>query len=188
MRWLFSLIFKLSGWKIFTDIDFDKHKKLVLIGIPHTSNWDFIFGMGALDLFGLKVNFTIKKEWMKPPFGYWMKKWGAIGIDRSGKQGFSQSELMAKIFEKHDELVLVVTPEGTRSRREKWKTGFYYIAKEAKVPIVIGYLDYGNKEAGISELIDPEIGLEETMKRINKFIVNKTPKNPENFSVDTRFL
>jgi hypothetical protein len=93
---------------------------------------------------------------------------------------------MISLFNKNKDFVLVITPEGTRSRREKWRMGFHHIARAANVPICLGYVDYKLKKAGICKLIQPE-NLETGMKEIMNFYKSIHPKYPENFSIDKRY-
>ncbi len=149
LTWIFKIIFRLKGWKLIGDFP-DYGKKAVIIAAPHTSNWDFVYMIAAFSLAKIPLHFTIKKEWLKFPFKRGMLKFGAVGIDRSpkveGQPRQSMTEAMANLFNERDELVLTVTAEGTRALRTEWKTGFYYVAKAAGVPIVCSYLDYGNRE------------------------------------------
>jgi 1-acyl-sn-glycerol-3-phosphate acyltransferase len=183
------LFFKWKGWKVDTNLPANL-KRCVLIAAPHTSNWDFVYTIAAFGIYGLPIRFTIKKEWMRFPFSIITKPLGGIGIDRSNaaKAGerISYTVAMANLFNSNGELIIVITPEGTRSRRETWKTGFYHIAKEANVPICLGYCDYKNKIAGIGLTIFPS-DYETDMKTIMKFYNGIHPKFPENFSLDKAF-
>ena len=127
---------------------------------------------------------------MRFPFNFLMKPLGGIGIDRTprsaGNQRLSFVEVMTNLFNQHEDLIIVITPEGTRSKREKWKTGFYHIAQAAHVPILMGYVDYKTKTTGITTLLST--GHYETdMKTIMAFYKTIHPKYPENFSVDKEF-
>jgi len=183
------LFFKWKGWKVDNNLP-DNLKRCVLIAAPHTSNWDFVYTIAAFGMYGLPIRFTIKKEWMRFPFSIITKPLGGIGIDRSNtaKTGerISYTTAMANLFKDNVELIIVITPEGTRSKRETWKTGFYHIAVEAGVPICLGYCDYKNKIAGIGLTIFPS-QYETDMKIIMNFYAGIHPKFPENFSVDKFF-
>ena len=183
------LFFKWKGWKVDNNLP-DNLKRCVIIAAPHTSNWDFVYTIAAFGIYGLPIRFTIKKEWMRFPFSIITKPLGGIGIERSNtaKTGerISYITAMANLFKDNVELIIVITPEGTRGKRETWKTGFYYIAKEAGVPICLGYCDYKNKIAGIGLTILPS-DYETDMKTIMNFYANINPKYPENFSVDKNF-
>ncbi len=184
---MFILIFKLFGWKV-THYLPDGIKKCVIIVAPHTSNWDFIFGMATVKLMKLQQKFVIKKEWIKFPFKRLFLSLGALPIDRNkkNKEGEKSSavETMAELFHHHETLRLVITPEGTRSKREKWKTGFYYVALKAKVPIALAFIDYDTKSTGIDTIIYPTGDFKKDMKQIMNFYKNMKGKNSNNFSVD----
>jgi 1-acyl-sn-glycerol-3-phosphate acyltransferase len=191
LTWIFKLLFKWYGWKIVGDFP-DYGKKAVIIAAPHTSNWDFVFMIAAFSIAKIPLHFTIKKEWLKFPFKKAMLKFGAVGIDRSpkveGQPRQSMTDAMADLFKNRDSLVLTVTAEGTRALRTEWKTGFYYVAKTAGVPIVCSYLDYGKKESGMDKLIWPSDNMEADLREIMAFYKTKTPKFPEKFSVDLRYV
>lgn len=186
-----SFILKIFGWKI--DEDFPKNlKRCVLIAVPHTSNWDFLFAMATFKVMKIPIRFTIKKDWVKFPFNIVTMPLGAIGINRApkkqGEERQSMVDYMTSLYQENKDLVLVVTAEGTRSKVENWKSGFYHIAKNAGVPIAMGYLDYKNKIAGIKkERFYPSGNIEEDMKFIMSYYKNAKAKNPENFSLDTRY-
>lgn len=184
------MIFKLKGWKLKTEaikgID-----QSITIASPHTSNWDMIIAKAAFDLMGLPMKFTLKKEWFRFPFKRIMINLGGLAIDRTPKKPGdprpSMVEAMADLFKQHKVLHIMVTPEGTRSLRTEWKTGFWHTAKMANVPILCGYLDYENKIAGIGKIIYPG-DLEKDMREIMQFYKDIKGKNPENFSPDLRYL
>ncbi|EIM78870.1 phospholipid/glycerol acyltransferase [Nitritalea halalkaliphila LW7] len=151
MKLLAKLIFFLSGWKLNNQWP-EGLKKAVLIAIPHTSNWDIVYARAAFYLMDIPVRFTIKKEAMVGPLGWIIKGLGGIGIDRKrvpGGRKQTYTEAMTNMLRESEELVIMVTPEGTRKYVPKWKTGFYHVALGANVPVVVGYLDYKKKEAGI---------------------------------------
>jgi hypothetical protein len=184
---MFKLIFKLFGWKI-TGYLPKEIKKCVVVVAPHTSNWDFVFGMGAVGIMKLHPRFVIKKEWMRFPFKKLMRSLGALPIDRNAKNKLGEKkgtvDAMAELFDKHDDLLLIITPEGTRKRVEKWKTGFYYVALKANVPIALGCMNYEKYECGIYKIIHPSGDFKSDMKQIMDFYKDAKPKNPKSFSVD----
>jgi len=163
-----------------------------MIAAPHTSNRDFIYMIAALDICGLDVRYTIKKELIDTPLKYILLPLGAIPIDRSpkkpGEKRPSLVEAMANLFDEHEKLIVAVTPEGTRSLRTQWKTGFYHVAKIAKVPIALGYLDFKNKKAGVGGIIEPSGDMDADMRKITAFYKEKTAMYPEKYSVDERYL
>ncbi|BDC99007.1 1-acyl-sn-glycerol-3-phosphate acyltransferase [Persicobacter psychrovividus] len=169
-----KIIFKVSGWTVERSFS-DDVKKAVVIAAPHTSNWDIIYARAGFFLMNLPVRFTIKHEWVKNPFvGGLLKQLGAIGIDRRPKgertdKKRSMVDAMANLYEGVDEMMILVTPEGTRKYAPKWKTGFYRLAQQANVPIALGYLDYENKKAGIGTLVYPSGDYEADLKLIQDF-------------------
>lgn len=181
------LIFKLSGWKFEGHLP-DELRSFIFIGAPHTSNHDFIPAMTVAKLMKRNAKFVIKSEWLKFPLNLIMKPAGAIGLDRKRiKDGsHSNTDSMAKLFKEFPELVLMISPEGTRSPNANWKTGFYYIAQKANVPIVLGYVDFDKKVAGIGPIIYPQ-NFEKDMAQISNFYRGVKGKNPENFKVDSRY-
>lgn len=180
------------GYKIDENLP-PETNRCVMIALPHTSNWDFVFTMGAFHLLKIPIRFTIKKSWMKPPAGWLMKPMGALAIDRTpkkeGQARLSVTEAMINLFkENKEDLAMIVTPEGTRSKRTKWKTGFYYTAKGAGVPICCGYVDYKNKIAGVYGVVHTTDDMEADMRKIMELYKNAHAKIPENFSFDERYI
>ncbi|MEH0153962.1 1-acyl-sn-glycerol-3-phosphate acyltransferase [Limibacter armeniacum] len=194
VRLIFRLLFWLKGWKIkvHPEVDLNQARKSVILAAPHTSNWDIVFAVEACRQMGIKLRFAIKREWMRFPLNIAIRPMGGIGIDRrpkdNRKKKLSMVEAMVNLFEGRDELAVMVPPEGTRSRTEKWRTGFYYTALEAKVPIVLSYLDYKNKEAGIGRILHPSGDLEKDMNEIMTFYKDIPPKFPEMFALDPRYV
>jgi 1-acyl-sn-glycerol-3-phosphate acyltransferase len=189
IRQLCIWIFKWTGWKTAVTLP-PQIKKCIIIAAPHTSNWDFWYCMATFAIYRLRIRFTVKKEWMRFPFTLLMKPLGAIAIDRTargpGNERPSFVDAMAELFNTHDELIIVITPEGTRSKNEKWKTGFYQVAKAANVPILMGYIDYKKKVAGLANLMYVS-DFETDMKKIMDFYSTIHPKFPDKFSIDTTF-
>ena len=146
--------------------------------------------MATFAIYRLPIRFTVKKEWMKFPFNLLMKPLGAIAIDRTPRGPNNERpsfiDALTDLFNANDKLIILITPEGTRSRNEKWKTGFYQVAKTANVPILMGYIDYKKKVAGITNPIYVS-DYETDMKKIMAFYKTIHPKFPEKFSVDTTF-
>lgn len=182
MKLLAHFIFWITGWKVAGEWP-KGLKKAVLIAIPHTSNWDLIYARAAFYLLDVPVKFTIKKEVMVGPLGWIIKAVGGIAIDRkkvAGKRTQTYTQAMISMLKEREELVMMVTPEGTRSYAPKWKTGFYHIALGAEVPVVIGYLDYKLKKAGIGPVIIPSGNMDEDIEAMKGFGRTVTAKYPEN--------
>lgn len=181
---------KLMGWE--TDNHWPGNlSQCVMIAAPHTSNWDALYARLALKVLGVNVRLTIKDSYMQFPLGPFVRAMGGIGIDRRPKQAGeprpSMVQVMTDLFKQHPELVMLVTPEGTRARQEQWKTGFYYVAVNAGVPIALAYMDYEQKKAGVGKIIHPTGDFEEDMAEIMDFYAGIQAKFPEEFSVDQRY-
>ena len=165
--------------------------KCVMIAAPHTSNWDLVYALAAYDMMGIPMRFTLKNELMKFPLNLIFKPVGAIAIDRRpkvlGGERKSMVEAMTDLFNGREYLNIMVTPEGTRSLNKKWKTGFYWVALNAKVPIGLGYLDYKNKVAGVGGMVYPSGDIIKDMKQIMDFYRDIKGQHPEKFSVDAEY-
>lgn len=175
MKILSRFIFWITGWKLVSEPP--NLDKLVMIAAPHTSNWDFLYARAAFYILDIPLRYTIKKELFFFPLGILLKAVGGIPIDRSTKSGMVG--LMTDLFQKHDKLCILVTPEGSRSKAKEWKRGFYYTAEGAGVPIALGYLDYAKKEAGVGPIIFPSGDIEKDMAEIISFYKGITAKYPE---------
>jgi len=187
LKALFKILFKLDKWSLHHPTP-PEAKKAVMIAAPHTSNWDFVFAISAMDQLGLNPRFTIKKEFNWFILGGMIEKLGAIWIDRSTTKKGGMTEFMVSLFTKDDKpLTVVVTPEGTRSKTNRWKTGFYYAALEAKVPICLSFMDYEKKVTGVGMCFMPSGEIDADMRVIMDYYSNITPKSPENFMTDERF-
>ena len=181
IRWLLRQLFSLLGWQAVGHIPPDV-SKAVAIFVPHTSNWDAFYGLMLFLIKGVPLRFAIKKELMFFPLGFILKALGAIPIDR--KKTSPQDEAtgavdkIVQLFAQSKPFVLVIAPEGTRSYVEEWKTGFYHIAMQAKVPIVLGYLDYRRKQAGFGPVFYPTGNLEQDLQHFKAFYKDKVGKYP----------
>jgi len=177
-RWLARQVFRLLGWKIVGELP-PGLDKAVLILAPHTSNWDFFYGMTTVLIKQVPARFAIKKEVMFFPLGPILKWLGAIPVDRKRRdKSLHQVAMMAQVIQAHEKLVLIIAPEGTRRYVPRWRTGFYRIAMEAQVPIVLGYLDYAQKHAGIGPVFYPTGDLDRDIQEIQAFYKDKVGKHP----------
>ncbi len=170
---------KVLGWKIVGSFH-PKIKKYVLIGAPHTSWKDFFIALLARNASGTKINLIAKKSLFKPPFGFILRSLGGTPVDRSKNENLV--EAIIKIFDKKEDFRLAISPEGTRRRVEKWKTGFYHIAKGANVPIVMFGFDFGNKEIKLSEPFFPTNDKQADFKHFLNFYKDIKGANPELFN------
>ncbi|MEQ8407568.1 MAG: 1-acyl-sn-glycerol-3-phosphate acyltransferase [Gammaproteobacteria bacterium] len=176
LRLLAIAILKLIGWHARGEEI--AHQRFVLIGAPHTSNWDFPLMLLVVLKLRLRV-FWMGKHTLFP-FGLgWLMKWlGGIPINRSASHNMV-SETVRQYLE-NDELVVLIPPEGTRKKVERWKTGFYHIAVNAEVPILLGYVDAAKKEAGIADFYSPSGDIDVDMQQIQQFYANKKGLNAAN--------
>lgn len=171
-----SLILKMFGWRV--EVELPEEKKYVLIGAPHTSNWDLVLSLLGCWTIDLKIYWIAKKQIFRGPLYYLFTALGGIPVDRSAPQGLI-SQITDK-FNESDELVLGITPEGTRSKTDYWKTGFYYIALSAKVPVYLGYLDYDHRTLGFKQRLLPGGDIESDIKVIADFYRNIQGRHPKN--------
>lgn len=176
----FKFWFRLAAWKIKGGIP-PEIKKCVLVAAPHTSNWDFVWGMGALAEFNYDVKYLAKKELFRFPIKSMLLKLGGMPVDRSKHNRLTDA--IVDLFNQHEKLIVLFPPEGTRSAVSKWKTGFYHVAVQAKVPILLGYLDYKNKIAAIDKILYPSGNIQSDFQEIRNFYKNVHPKIPKNFSL-----
>jgi len=176
LRWLAIGLLRISRWDtVGEDLP---EARVVLIAAPHTSNWDFpIMLLVALKL-RLKIYWMGKHSLFPFPVAGFMKWLGGIPINRSKAHNVVQETVSQ--YEKNDSLVILIPPEGTRSKVARWKTGFYHIAVNAKVPILLGYLDASKKEAGFADFFHPCGDIEKDMVAIKAFYADKIGLRPEN--------
>jgi 1-acyl-sn-glycerol-3-phosphate acyltransferase len=173
-KWIF---FKMMGWKIVGTINPDI-KKCVMMVMPHTSAHDFYLGIFTRGIVGLEMNFVAKKELFRFPFGYYFNYMGGAALDRSG--GLNKVDSIAAIFDKKDTFRLAVAPEGTRKYVSELKTGFYYIALKANVPIIPVAFDFGKKEVRFGQPLHPSGDLATDLQLLNQHFVGVEGKIPEN--------
>ena len=160
-----KLICFLIGWKP-VKIQLDQ-TKYVLVAAPHTSNWDFIIGHLVMCAIGLKLTWIGKDSLFRWPLGWFMRKIGGIPVNRRIQTNFVQQ--MIDLFNQRNAMILAMAPEGTRKKTGSWKTGFYYIASGAKVPILFAYLDYKRKTGGVGQIFIPTGNLPEDIKTFRQF-------------------
>ncbi len=182
-------ILKFHGWKIVGEIP-KETERCVLVAGPHTSNWDFYLAAACMHALDIPMKIGIKDFWMKFPMGILIRYVGGLGVNLSKDKKFNrkgQVAAFAELFDEHDRIAFMISPEGNRAITDKWKTGFYRIAEKAQVPIVISYLDYGKKEAGIGPIINPNDGLDNAMSILMDFYEKITPLYKDQFSRDKRY-
>lgn len=178
MRWLAKFIYhKILGWKVTGFSDFNSIKKAVIIAVPHTSWHDFYIGVLLRSVIGIETNYVGKKALFKFPYGWFFRRLGGAPVER--KRNENQVEAIARLFEEKEVFRMTMAPEGTRKKVEEWRTGFYYIAKAANVPIIMFTLDFKNKENRFSEPFYPTDDKEADFKFMRSFYEGVVGKVPE---------
>lgn len=175
-----GIALKLAGWA--TQMQDTPARKCVMLAVPHTSNWDFVF-------------FMLHKWYFRLPRLYWLGKhtlfkgalksrffraMGGLPVDR--RQPGALVQELSEMMQSGDDFILLVAPEGTRYRSRSWKTGFYYIAQEAGVPIVPSVLDYGKKRTEFGAVISPDTPLEEIIENLSTYYHPTMAKYPEHYT------
>ena len=170
------LYLKIFGWSI--EGQPPHADAYVIIAAPHTSNWDLIYLLAYAYHFGIKISWMGKDTLFRFPFGGFMRWLGGVAVNRSSPQNTVQQ--MIDAFTHNPGLVLAVPPEGTRSKRSYWKTGFYFIAHGAGVPIATSFLDYGRKRGGFGPPLLPTGDIHADMDILRGFYSQMRGKFPEN--------
>lgn len=181
MRWVCKLFLWIIGWKTGSTLPLSV-KKCVLVGAPHTSNMDYPIALATLYASGVRVRFLAKKSLFKFPLGILMRLTGGLPVDRSKHN--NMVDAMVNMFSRLERLVLLIPAEGTRSYVKTWKSGFYYTALGAGVPIALGYLDYGKKIAGFGELFYPTGNYESDLREIQNYYRQFKARHPEKSSLN----
>jgi 1-acyl-sn-glycerol-3-phosphate acyltransferase len=179
LRWFSIGFLKATGWKVQGQLPANGRKS-VLIAAPHTSNWDLPYTLMVAFALRLNVYWMGKQSIFKPPFRGVMLWLGGIPIQRESSNNVVEASIAA-IQNADGPVQLIVPPEGTRSKARYWKTGFYYIALGANVPIVMAYMDYARKESGLGPVFEPTGNIEADMARIQAFYAPFKGKNPDQF-------
>ncbi|MGI9282064.1 MAG: lysophospholipid acyltransferase family protein [Endozoicomonas sp.] len=178
LKVLARLCLLISGWKV-------EGKKpcvprYVLVAAPHTSNWDFFIGMAVGLSHGIGAHWLGKSSLFWGPLGPIMRWLGGIPVDRARRSSLVEQSICC--FKGNKQLGLVICPEGTRFKGDRWRTGFYHIAKGAEVPIILAYLDFRKKKAGFGPAIKPGCSMEKDLAEIQAFYEKKQGKFPQCFS------
>ena len=179
LRALSLAFLRLTGWKVEGVLPANA-SKCVLIAAPHTSNWDLPYTLMAAFVLGLRIHWLGKASLFRWPFGGVMRWLGGIAVDRSRPGGLvaSAAETLAG---DGPALQLVVPPEGTRGRTRHWKTGFWHIARQANVPIVMAYMDYERKVCGLGPLFTTSDDVEADLVVIKRFYAPIKGRRPDQF-------
>ncbi len=178
-RWGSNLFYLVGGWKVAGD--FPLHAKAVVLAAPHTSNWDGFWMVAAAGIYRVRLRWMGKASLGKGPLGWLARLAGLVPIDRSGGKDLVQSTVQA--FEQSDQLLMAIAPEGTRGAVGEWKSGFYHIARLARVPIVFAVMDYGTRTVRISGEIWPSGDYEADLALIRTHYADARGKHAGRFSV-----
>ena len=179
LRGISRAVLALAGWKVAGALPANGQKS-VLIAAPHTSNWDLPFTLMTAFVLRLNIYWMGKEQIFKPPFRGVMMWLGGIPVRRESANNLVAASSQA-IQAAEGPVQLIVPPEGTRSGTRVWKTGFYYIALQAQVPIVLAYMDYEKKIAGLGPVFQPTGDIEADMVTIKAFYAPFKGRNPDQF-------
>jgi 1-acyl-sn-glycerol-3-phosphate acyltransferase len=182
LRRISVLVMKLAGWRVEGALPPQAHK-CVLIAAPHTSNWDLPFTLMTAFVLRLHVYWMGKASIFRWPFGPLMRWLGGIAVNREASTNLVAASAAA-LKAADGAVQLIVPPEGTRGKTRQWKTGFYYIALQAQVPILLAYMDYVDKRAGIGPVFQPTGDIERDMAFIKAFYAPIQGKNAAQFSAE----
>ncbi|MBL4910929.1 MAG: 1-acyl-sn-glycerol-3-phosphate acyltransferase [Alteromonadaceae bacterium] len=175
-QWLGKTILQLLGWKIVGQ--FPQRAKFLVAVAPHTSNWDFVIAVAAMLAIQIKIRFLGKNALFFWPFKIWLNHIGGIPVERNSRHGVV--EQMVALFNKNEQLVLAIAPEGTRRKTKQWKSGFLHIAHQAQIPVVPLSLDFTKKEISVHAEVFIQADIEQELVRFKDIFINITPKNPQN--------
>ena len=170
-------LLNLAGWSF--DGELPRQPKMVIVVAPHTSNWDFILGILAIFALGIRAHWIGKHTIFKPPLGRLMTWLGGIPVNRSVPNDLVNAT--TEKFEQDDKLLIGIAPEGTRTRVETWKRGFYRIASGAGVPILCAALDYRQRNISFGPLLMPSGDFDHDFVQIRNFYADKSARHPEKF-------
>ncbi len=183
LKFVSWLVLLLIGWRPKISAP-PEMKKCVMIVAPHTSYWDFALFLPIVFVLNLKLRVLIKHTLFWPPLGWFLRYCGGIPVDRRAARNYVKE--LAGEFERRDFFHLLITPEGTRSPRTKWKTGFYQIAMAANVPILMAAVDEKTKSVGVDRILYPSGDLEADMAEIYEFYDQFGGLRPENYASPNR--
>jgi 1-acyl-sn-glycerol-3-phosphate acyltransferase len=182
MRALSRAFLRLNGWQVEGSLP-PGARKSVLIAAPHTSNWDLPYTLMVAFSLRLNIYWMGKESLFRGPLGPLMRWLGGIAVDRSKNNNLVSASAQA-IVQSTGPVQLVVPPEGTRGKTRHWKTGFYFIALQAQVPIVLAYMDYQRKRSGLGPSFTPTGDVDKDMAEIKRFYAGIKGKNADQFEAD----
>lgn len=175
-----KFILRLFGWSVHLNVP--DYPKAVICVAPHTSNWDFLLGELAITSVGRRAGFLMKKTWFFWPLGPIFRSIGGIPVDQ--KKSTSLTSQLIDRFNSSSRLVIAITPEGTRSRTARWKTGFLRVACEANVPLCLASIDFPSKRIELCHTFKPTGNIDQDLRKIKDFYRPFTGKYPDKFTTD----
>ena len=182
LRYASLAFLRLAGWRIEGALPASA-RKCVLIAAPHTSNWDLPYTLMTAFALRLNIYWMGKSSIFSPPFGALMRWLGGIAVDREQSNNIVAASVAA-LKAAVGPTQLIVPPEGTRSKTRRWKTGFYYIALGAELPILLAFMDYKQKRAGLGPVFQPTGDIERDMAAIKAYYAPLRGKNAQQFDAD----
>ena len=175
---------RLGGWTTVNEAPSDLGNAVCIVA-PHTAIEDFFVGLGFYWSHGIKFKVMMKQEFFKPVLGWILKKMGGVPVNRGHQNHLV--EQMIEMFSQNEDTHLVICPEGTRKAVKHWKKGFYVIAEGAKLPIVLGFIDYKKKRCGIEKYFYPTGDYEKDLAMIWDYYKDIKAKHPEGFNLDEQY-
>lgn len=180
MKYISKFLLWILGWKVMEPPV--PEPKCIILGVPHTSSWDFVISYLYYSSMGRTASVLVKKSLFKWPLGPIVRGMGGVPVDR--QKGASLTLQIIEEFKKREVMHLAIAPEGTRKRTERWKAGFHTIAKAADIPVYLGYFDWGKKEVGRGEKFELTDDAQADLKAIRNLYKTKgiVGKHPHNFT------
>ena len=166
---------KLFGWSINGEVP--NLGKFIIIGAPHTSNWDFLLVIATAAALNIRISWMAKHSLFRGPMGPIFRWMGGVAVDRRVAGGIVGDSV--NTFNNADELILCITPEGTRDKVQAWKSGFYRIAEEAKIPILLATFDYEKKVVGLGPVVTPSGDYDADLTDIKAHYAGIKGKHPQ---------
>ena len=178
LHWLSRVVLKVWGWKVLGTAP--KEPKYILLAAPHTSNWDAIVMLALACYYRIRVYWMVKHSVFVGPFGWFLKAIGGVPINRRAAHGIVQQ--MIERFQQNERYILLIPPEGTRSKAKYWKSGFYHIALGADVPIVSGTMDWAKKESGLVDTCRLTGRVQDDMDHLRAIYSHISARYPQDYS------
>jgi 1-acyl-sn-glycerol-3-phosphate acyltransferase len=178
-RWLGRSVLRLLRWRV--EGELPPVGKCVAIAAPHTSNWDFVYGAATMLALDLRASWIGKHTLFRWPLGILMRALGGYPVERNAAEG--RVARIARLIRDSPQFLFALSPEGTRAPIEHWRSGFYHVALQARVPIWLVYFDYERRVSGLGPLFEPTGDEERDTRAIRDFYRDKAPRRPENFAL-----